>query len=224
MLVIFDCDGVLVDSETLVSQVHVEHLARAGYAIGTAELVERFLGTTDRAMIAAIESDQGRSLPRDYLAGVKAEVGRRAAAELRAVPGAADAVRAMTCAVCVASSSAEDQLHFKLTATGLAPLFGEAIFSADRVPQGKPAPDIFLHAAQQTGWEAGQSVVIEDSVNGVRAACAAGMRVLGFTGAGHLPAGYGAALLDAGADAVLSDFADLRSMLPEAFAAHEGRG
>ena len=218
MLVIFDCDGVLVDSEPLVTAVHVEHLDRAGYGIDAAELLERFLGTTDRAMIATIEGELGRALPADYLAQVKREVQARAATELRAVPGASDTVSEMSAAVCVASSSAEDQLHFKLETTGLAPLFGDAVFSADRVEHGKPAPDIFLYAAQRTGWQSGQCVVIEDSVNGVLAARAAGMRVFGFTGAGHLPADYADELTEAGAEAVARDFAALRNLLPEAFA------
>ena len=222
MLVIFDCDGVLVDSETIVSAVHVAHLRRAGYAIDQEQLIARFLGTTDRAMIATIEDELGHPLPADYLAQVKQEVRSRAAAELRAVPGAFDAARAMTCAVCVASSSAEEQLHFKLEATGLAGIFGDRVFSADRVEHGKPAPDIFLYAAARTGWQPGQCVVIEDSVNGVRAGRAAGMRVLGFTGAGHLPSGYDSALLDAGAEAVAADYGALRALLPEAFAGHSG--
>ncbi|GAB5349130.1 6-phosphogluconate phosphatase [Alteriqipengyuania sp. 357] len=218
MLVIFDCDGVLVDSETLVSAVHVAHLRRAGYAIDEAQLIERFLGTTDRAMIAAIEGELGHALPADYPVQVKQEVRARAGAELRAVPGARDAADAMTCAVCVASSSAEEQLHFKLETTGLAGIFGEAVFSADRVERGKPAPDVFLYAAARTGWQPEQCVVIEDSVNGVRAGRAAGMRVLGFTGAGHLPQGYDEALIKAGAEAVANDYASLRALLPEAFA------
>lgn len=218
MLVIFDCDGVLVDSEPLVTAVHVEHLAREGYAIDAAQMVERFLGTTDRAMLATIQSELGRALPADYLLQVEREVQARAAAELRAVPGAGETVCEMSAAVCVASSSGEDQLHFKLETTGLAPLFGDAVFSADRVEHGKPAPDIFLHAAQRTGWKPEQCVVIEDSVNGVLAARAAGMRVFGFTGAGHLPAGYDGELTEAGAEAVARDFTELRALLPEAFA------
>ena len=224
MLVIFDCDGVLVDSETLVSAVHVEHLARAGYTISQPDLVNRFLGTTDRAMIATIEGELGRSLPADYIVQVKREVQARAATELHAVPGALETVRHMACASCVASSSAEDQLHFKLEKTGLAPLFQGAIFSADRVEHGKPAPDIFLHAAQRTGWRAEKCVVIEDSVNGVLAARAAGMRVFGFTGAGHLPRGYAQALLEAGAEAVVPDYPALRSHLPEAFLTNDSGG
>lgn len=218
MLVIFDCDGVLVDSEPLVTAVHVEHLAREGYAIDAAQMVERFLGTTDRAMLATIESELGRALPADYLLQVEREVEERAGEELHAVPGVGAMVRKMSAAVCVASSSGEDQLHFKLEVTGLAPLFGDAVFSADRVEHGKPAPDIFLHAAQRMGWQPEQCVVIEDSVNGVLAARAAGMRVFGFTGAGHLPVGYDGELTEAGAEAVAPDFTELRALLPEAFA------
>lgn len=122
-MVIFDCDGVLVDSEVLLTDVHVTQLRKLGLDITHAELTERFLGVTDRAMHAALEADLGAPFPDDYDREVKAELRRRGARELHAVPGAAAALRRVHGPCCVASSSAQAELEFKLDATGLAPYF-----------------------------------------------------------------------------------------------------
>ena len=215
MLLIFDCDGVLVDSETLVCDVHVRALRRIGLDISRQELARRFLGMTDRAMYAELAGDLGRALPADYDAGVKAEVRRRSADELAEVPGAAALLADLSCQVCVASSSAQAMLGFKLERTGLARFFGDRVFSADRVTHGKPAPDIFLYAAAQMGAQPSDCIVVEDSENGVRAARAAGMRTIGFVGGGHLPSGHEKRLREAGADAIAADFTHLAELLPQ---------
>jgi len=216
-MVIFDCDGVLVDSELLVTDVHVGALRRLGVNISHARLVKQFLGVTDRAMYAALEAETGRPLPEDYDRQVSEEVHRRSARELREVTGAAATIGRMRGPICVASSSSWEMLEYKLAVTGLAPLFGSAIFSADAVARGKPAPDIFLHAARAMGIAVAECLVVEDSENGVKAAVAAGMEVVGFTGGSHLPRSYGERLMDAGARAVAGDFDALARLVPERF-------
>ena len=218
MLLIFDCDGVLVDTETVVTEAHVEHLARAGYDISPAELLTRFLGMSDQSMYAEIEKDLGRPLPADYDAEVHLDIKRRFARSLPPMPGLVRVLEALSCATCVASSSSRDMLTFKLSTSGLDRYFPAMVFSADDVERAKPHPDLFILAAQRMGHQPADCVVIEDSVNGVRAARAAGMRVLGFTGAGHLPAGHDAKLRLGGAEAVLDHFDQLPEQVPQAFA------
>ena len=218
MLVIFDCDGVLVDSEVLVTDVHVRALRACGLDISHDQLSERFLGMTDRAMYAELARDLGRPLPEEYDTRVKAEVVRRSKTELKPIAGTEAAVAAITGPRCVASSSSERLLHHKLQITGLAPLFGNAIFSADAVPHGKPAPDIFLYAADRMGMLPSECIVIEDSENGVRAGVAAGMRVIGFVGGGHVGPDHAKRLKEAGAERVITRLGALPSFVAEAFA------
>ncbi|UYH54826.1 HAD family phosphatase [Qipengyuania sp. SS22] len=216
-MLIFDCDGVLVDSEVLVTDVHVEELRQLGLELSHAELTERFLGVTDRAMCAALETELGCPFPEDYDRRVKEKVRLRSKQELRAVPGAVAAVRRVLGASCVASSSSQPMLGYKLEATGLATFFGGNVFSADAVASGKPAPDIFLHAAQEMGVAPAECLVIEDSENGVKAAVAAGMNVVGFLGGSHLSPAYAEHLHRAGAHAVADDFEMLVRMVPDRF-------
>ncbi|WP_375289093.1 HAD family hydrolase [Qipengyuania sp.] len=217
MLVIFDCDGVLVDSELLVTDVHVRALRECGLDISHDELHERFLGMTDRAMYRELARDLGRPLPGDYDRRVKAEIIRRSETELKPVAGVETAVAAITGPRCVASSSSEYLLHQKLKITGLAGLFGNAIFSADAVRHGKPAPDIFLYAAERMGVRPSECIVIEDSENGVRAGVAAGMRVIGFAGASHVGPGHAERLKEAGAERVITRLDALPSLVARAF-------
>jgi HAD superfamily hydrolase (TIGR01509 family) len=175
--VIFDCDGVLVDSERLSIRLDVEFLGTLGWPIGETEVIERWVGRTEAAMKAEIEAHLGRDITTEwdafserYLAAFDAE--------LEPVPGVAAAVGAIQAAgyaTCVASSGGQAKIRRNLAKTGLLARFGDRLFSSDDVEHGKPAPDLFLHAAAAMGAAASRTAVVEDSRHGVAAARAAGM-------------------------------------------------
>jgi HAD superfamily hydrolase (TIGR01509 family) len=198
-LVIFDCDGVLIDSETITCRVQAERLAAHGFAITTEDIIRRFTGMRDREMYAILEHEHGRTLPDDYDAATKALIAEAYRCELRALPGVAAALDAIALPVCVASSSNPQKLRFGLELTGLYPRFAPHLFSAAQVGRGKPAPDLFLFAAAAMGAAPADCLVIEDSVAGVQAARAAGMTAFGFCGGAHCRAGHGALLREEGA-------------------------
>lgn len=217
VLAIFDCDGVLVDSEVLITHAHVQALGQAGYSVTPGELIERFLGVPDRAMYAEIEEEIGRPLPKDYDCRLETALRGVMETQLSPVPGAREALTRLRYPACVASSSTAGMLAFKLGTTGLLDYFGARVFSADEVAQGKPAPDLFLHSAERVGANPAECLVIEDSINGVIAARRANMRAVGFIGAGHVPPGYGERLMEAGAEAVFASFPALWRGVPDAF-------
>ncbi len=205
-LVVFDCDGVLVDSERLVVDIDVAAIASLGWEITRDEVIAAFVGKSDADMRTGIEQHIGRSLPTDWDQEWQAEYRRVLDEELEAVPGSRRAVATLTSlgwASCVASSGDHAKMRRTLTRTGHWQVFEGRIFSATEVPHGKPAPDLFLHAAATLGFEPARCVVVEDSGYGVAAARAAGMAVVGYAG-GITPAGQ---LSDA--DEVLTDMADL---------------
>jgi len=210
MLLIFDCDGVLVDSEPLSCAVDADLLTRLGFPITVEAVQERFVGKSLRDMVAAIEAEYGRALPADFGDRLTRETLARFETELEPIAGVREAVLSISQRRCVASSSTPERIALSLRVTGLADLF-EQVFSAVEVARGKPAPDLFLHAAARMGAEPEGCVVIEDSPYGVAAAHAAGMPVIGFTGGGHCGPGHGAVLREAGADAVIASMDDLRA-------------
>jgi HAD superfamily hydrolase (TIGR01509 family) len=181
-LVIFDCDGVLVDSEPIAVRIDVQTLAEFGLEMSEAEIIKRFVGRSQTVMREVIEAHIGRRLPEDW--EVRAERGYREAfeAELQAIAGLEEALAELDVATCVASGSVPESIRFKLELTGLYERFEGRIFSAVEVEHGKPAPDLFLHASERMGVEPARCIVIEDSIYGVQAARAAGMRVLAYTG------------------------------------------
>lgn len=187
-LVIFDCDGVLVDSEPHAVRVDVEMLAEVGVEMSEAEVIERYVGRSPGVMLAETEARLGRPVPGDWFERGEARLRKIYATELRPVDGIKEALAAIVAPVCVASSSGHENLRFKLELTGLYERFAGRIFSASEVANGKPAPDLFLHAARQVGVDPAGCVVVEDSRYGVQAARAAGMDVLGYAG-GLTPAG-----------------------------------
>ena len=211
---IFDCDGVLIDSEPLSLACLTENLNRIGVGIDGETVRVRFAGTSMASIMGHIARDYGIAAPSGFVEAVKAETLARFDAELRAMEGVAEAVAALGVPTCVASSSDPVRLRHSLGLTGLLPLFDGRIFSSVEVARGKPFPDLFLHAAGRMGSSPEACLVIEDSVPGVTAARAAGMRVAGFTGGGHWghdPAG--ADLLAAGAARVFRDFRDLAAVI-----------
>lgn len=181
-LVIFDCDGVLIDSERLAVRVDVEMLSDLGWPLTEAEVIERFVGRSDKDTKAAIEAHLGHRLPGGWDEHVNRLYREAFAAELVPVAGIVDALDAISLPTCIASSGTHDHLRYTLGLTGLYHRFEGRIFSAEDVREGKPAPDLFLHAAAQMGVAPDRCVVVEDSRNGVIAARAAGMRALAFAG------------------------------------------
>ncbi|EHM29506.1 MULTISPECIES: HAD family hydrolase [Streptomyces] len=182
-LVIFDCDGVLVDSERIAVRVDAFVLATLGWELTEAEIIDRFMGRSSQSMTRQVEEHLGRSLPADWEEEFKPLYHDALAAELTPVQGIVDALDALThLPTCVASSGSHDKMRFTLGRTGLYPRFEGRIFSATEVEHGKPAPDLFLHAARQMGVAPEACAVVEDSQYGLQAARAAGMRAFAYDG------------------------------------------
>lgn len=187
-LVIFDCDGVLVDSEGIALEVLVDALAEKGVSLTTEGAADRFLGRSLGSLADAVRSEFGVEIDPPFLTGMREVLYARFRAELKPLSGVASAIDDLTAAeiaCCVASSSQRERIELSLSVTGLLSRLTPHIFSATMVENGKPAPDLFLHAAAQMGFLPSQCLVIEDSPAGIRAAQAAGMRVLAFTGGSH---------------------------------------
>jgi HAD superfamily hydrolase (TIGR01509 family) len=185
-LVIFDCDGVLVDSERLAIKIDVKVLAQLGWEITEAEVVDRFVGVSDSHFKRAIETQLGRALPDDWEDEFRPLYREAFAQELTAVDGVKEALDQITIQKCVASSGTHEKMYYTLGLTGLYDRFAGRIYSATEVANGKPAPDLFLYAAGRMDVPPGDCVVVEDSAMGVAAARAAGMRVFAY-GAGVTP-------------------------------------
>ena len=186
-LVIFDCDGVLIDSERLAVVLDMEMLAALGWALTRTEVIERFMGRSASHMLSEIERWLGHPLPEGWTEAWDERYRQKFAAELEPVDGIVEALDQITLAMCVASSSEHDHLRRNLRTAGLYDRFEGRIFSASEVENGKPAPDLFLHAGLRMGVEPSDCVVVEDSRYGVQAARAAGMHVLAYTGGGMTP-------------------------------------
>ena len=214
-LVIFDCDGVLVDSEVISCRAHAETLTRHGYPISADQVFERYLGRSMRQATVEVEAELGRSLPDDFPAQVYAEIFRLFAVSLQATPHIDAALAAITLPVCVASSGPPEKISASLNHVGLYERFAPHIFSAVQVKAGKPAPDLFLFAAGQMRIPPKRCLVIEDSIAGIAAARAAGMTVLGYYGGSHCRPGHADTLRDAGAAATFDDMRQLPEMIRE---------
>jgi HAD superfamily hydrolase (TIGR01509 family) len=181
-LVIFDCDGILVDSDRIAVRIDAEVITEAGWPIAEAEVIQRFLGKSDADQLAEIEAHLGRALPPDWLQSCEARYREAFERELRPVEGVRDMLAALDLPSCVASSGSHEKMRYTLTKTGLYPVFAGRIFSVTEVTRGKPAPDLFLHAAARMGIDPGSCAVVEDSSYGVQAARAAGMWAFGYAG------------------------------------------
>jgi HAD superfamily hydrolase (TIGR01509 family) len=207
-LIIFDCDGVLVDSEVLSCRCLCEALAGCGIEVGLEETLDLFLG---RSLDAVLEHYQGlgRSIPRQFPAELMVKVQETFRSALCPIDGIGSVLEGLKIPHCVASSSTLDRVSLSLSLTGLAGHFGDRLYTAQMVDHGKPAPDLFLYAAERMQADPARTLVIEDSVSGVRAAKAAGMTVWGFVGGSHYRSRDGrASLRDAGADRVFARMAD----------------
>jgi HAD superfamily hydrolase (TIGR01509 family) len=207
-LIIFDCDGVLIDSEVLSCRCLSDVLAGHGIDLGVDEALELFVGRS----VAAVREHYGalgRPLPEAFPAELKARVRETFSASLQPIEGVDTVLGRLQSPTCVASSSDLDRVSFSLAMTGLSGYFGERLYTSQMVQRGKPAPDLFLHAAAAMGADPRRTLVIEDSVSGVRAGKAADMTVWGFVGGGHYASRDGRAILQAaGADRVFARMAD----------------
>ncbi len=206
-LVIFDCDGVLVDSEVLSARAMVTTLVAAGIP-ATDAMIGRHFGKKQKDILAQVAEETGVAIPEGIEARVWPATRALFEAELKAMPGVARFLERLgDHPRCVASSSSLDRIHFSLERTGLAKFFGDNIFSSQQVARGKPAPDLFLFAAERMGVAPDRAVVIEDSIYGVQGARAAGMRAIGFLGGAHIQPFHDQALMQSGAEAVEADYA-----------------
>jgi HAD superfamily hydrolase (TIGR01509 family) len=213
-LVIFDCNGVLVDSEPIAAAALSEALGRVGVALSTAGAMRRFHGRRPADVFAAIEAT-GRRLPSDFSAYVAAETLRRLRTELRPIAHAAHALTWIRGPKAVASSSPPERIYTSLEVTGLMRFFEPRWFSASAVRKGKPAPDLFLLAAARSQVEPGDCIVVEDSGPGIAAAAAAGMTPIGFVGGSHTPGKLAAELLATGACTIVADLRALKSAIAD---------
>jgi HAD superfamily hydrolase (TIGR01509 family) len=212
-LIIFDCDGVLVDSEVISCRAHAEVLSRHGYPITQEQVFDRFLGRSTRQANIEVEAELGRALPDDFHVQLQDEQFRSFEADLQAVPHIHSALDAIVQPVCVASSGSQQRMRLTLGRTRLYDRFAPNIFSSSQVVNGKPAPDLFLLAAGQMNAAPKRCIVVEDSVAGISGAVAAGMTVLGFHGGSHCRSGHGESLRAVGAAATFDDMRQLPDLI-----------
>jgi HAD superfamily hydrolase (TIGR01509 family) len=216
-LIIFDCDGVLVDSEPLSIRILVEGLAGIGYSVDEATASDRFLGHSLATVQAMLRDELGFDLPTDRLEAMRLTLFDHYRRELKPIPGIVEALDRLTIPYCVASSSLPERIRISLEVTGLLSRFAPNIFSADMVRRGKPAPDLFLHAAKRMGVEPAACLVIEDSAPGISAALSAGMRVFAFLGGSHARwTGYRERLARLAPDRLFNDMRNLPDLIEEA--------
>ena len=202
-LIVFDCDGVLVDSEAIVIAVEAEMLTAAGFAISPDEIADRFVGLTYTTMMAELGVEHGRPIPDELASRVQQAALDQFPDRLKPVPGMEELLIGLDRPRCVASSSDLDRINLSLSVTGLDVHFPqERIFSAQMVDRGKPAPDLFQLAAAKLGVKAEACLVIEDSPAGVVAAKAAEMAVVGLVAGGHARPSLASRLSNAGADQI----------------------
>ena len=208
-LLIFDCDGVLVDSEHLACASLAEVMTTLGHSMTADEAMLAFAGRSLKDVLARAERLLSRPIPEDLGEQAAVQLMARFRRELQGVPGVKEAIAALPYRRCVASSSDPSRLTLSLDVTGLSALFGNNVFSAVEVANGKPAPDLFLLAARRLGEDPSSCIVIEDSVLGVEAAGAAGMAAIGFAGASHANQGLAERLAAAGAEPVIHSMDNL---------------
>lgn len=212
-LVIFDCDGVLLDSEIIACQAIAEAYSLLGYVISTEEVSRRFSGMPDEGVDAAIEVELGTPLPANFRADIKKRVLGKYRTDLKPINGAKSVLSSLKTPKCIASSASPSKLSLGLIETDMFELVYPNIFSTRLVARGKPHPDIFLYAADKMDALPSRCIVVEDSVAGVSAAKSAGMTCIGFTGGSHCAEGHSQCLYDASADIVVDNLEAVKSIV-----------
>ena len=214
-LVIFDCDGVLVDSELIFARVLAECLIAVDFPTTIDEAITLGFGKNRATLSAAVATQFGRALPDTFFETFAARSAAAFEDELLPVPGVEELLATLPVPRCVASNGRLDRVRQRLALTGLLSLFDPHVYSASQVAFGKPAPDLFLFAAQRFGARPGDCTVVEDSVPGVEAAIAAQIPVVGFCGGSHCPDGHADRLIATGCSRVFSKMPDLAAFLRE---------
>jgi HAD superfamily hydrolase (TIGR01509 family) len=223
MLFMFDCDGVLVDSEIIAAAVDSEHLAEVGFKITPEEVIRRFAGLTSVDIVEIIEAEIGRPLAPEFLKAQREALDIALRNSVEPVRGVHEMLDMLDGQVCVCSNSSSERLRMTMGRTKLWDRFKPYIYSAPEVGTRKPKPDpnVYRYALEQFGCDPRESVVVEDSVFGVTAAKQAGARVIGFTGASHAWPGLADLLTEAGAETVVNRLTDV-PRIAEAFAQWDG--
>ncbi len=207
-LVIFDCDGVLIDSELISAQMLIAELATLGVQVDLDYVARHFLGRSYPTVMAQIRTDFALNLPPSFEDAYRARLLAAFEQSLSVMPVVTDVLRDLGLPFCIATSSSPRRVEQSLRMTGLWPLAEGRVFTASEVARGKPAPDLFLHAATRMGVHPARCLVIEDSLTGIRAARAAGMEVWRFVGGSHLGPAADAEPLDASPDLRFASFAE----------------
>ena len=212
-LIIFDCDGVLVDSEPLAARAYERVYEKHGMSGVGAHIIAQCIGMKQADIIVRIKELTGHQFPEHAGDDIWAETKLLFTEELKPTRGIMPFLERLAINRCVASSSSVERINHSLGVTGLARFFGPSIYSSSMVKRGKPAPDIFLHAAEKMGAQPSDCVVIEDSPLGVEGAVAAGMTAIGYTGGGHTYPEHGARLSACGAAAICADWNEVGRQL-----------
>ena len=214
-LIVFDCDGVLVDSEIIAARVESELISDAGFPIEAGDLASRFAGLTFPQILKRIEAESSVPFQASLIERAEKRTDQKLQREVRAVEGARQAAARVSWPRCICSNSTADRVRMMLTRTGLIDLFEPHIFVAEatHAKRSKPAPDVFLLAAREMNADPSRTIVVEDSVHGIAGARAAGMRVIGFTGASHSFPGHAGNLTEAGAETVIRRLRDLDAVI-----------
>jgi HAD superfamily hydrolase (TIGR01509 family) len=218
VLIIFDLDGVLIDSEPLAAEAMSTVLGSFGYDVSPNDVMHTYTGLSLKDILAKIEERFAKGLPAEVAEGIWPATRKLFGNRLAPMPGVVPFLQELPWSHCVASSSLPERIRFSLEVTGLLSHFEERYFSSSQVARGKPAPDLFLHAARTMRVEPRECVVIEDSMAGVTAAVAVGMHVIGFAGGGHAAPGHVERLKAAGATVVVDHW----SMVPTVLGAVSG--
>jgi HAD superfamily hydrolase (TIGR01509 family) len=219
---IFDFDGVIADSEAIANTVLAEIVTGLGDSTNLDQALARYSGRRWDDVMAAIEAAVGKPLPADFSDQLKLVTLERFRTDLKEVSGARQFIRRFShIPRCIASSSSIDRLQLCLSVLELEAEFGDSVFSADMVERGKPHPDIFLFAADKLGVSPNSCLVIEDSTNGVRAAVAAGMAVVGLCAASHIREGHDVRLRDAGAAHLTHSWSEVEQIALRFFKSRE---
>jgi len=213
ILLIFDCDGVLIDSEIISLAIDAEMLTKLGLPHTVQDVAKRFLGVSVETANKMIEQDLGHPIPEAFNTEYHSRLAAAFEKDLKIIPGVMEFLDQWPGSICVASSSSQARLKTTLTQVGLFTRFAPHIYSAEMVSRGKPEPDLFLYAANNMGFAPDKCIVIEDSINGVKAARAARMRCLGFVGGSHCNAEHAKFLRDAGAEQVFAKMDQLFALI-----------